>query len=1138
MYGNSTKMKKGCCISILLMQLLLACTNKDNYELDVHIVSEESDEEEPALFSLLSPLETGVKFINQLTETADMNGFFYEYYYNGAGVSISDINNDGLQDILFISNLRKNQLYLNLGNLKFENITENSGLKQSSGYCTGVTNVDINNDGWMDYYISKSGIYDDSSKRKNELWINQGLNDQGIPTFKEDASKYDLDIDLCSTQAAFFDYDLDGDLDMFLINHYTSPFDYNLVDQLIKRKGILTGDRLYQNQNGKFRDVTQKAGITNTSRLSYGLGISIGDLNNDRWPDVYVSNDYEGKDFLYLNNGDGTFRDVANEATNHVSYASMGTDIADINNDGWMDFMSLDMMAPDNYTMKTSMSAMDTKKFADVVDKGLHYQYMYNALQINNGVPAQGGVPIFSDIAQLAGVASTDWSWGPLFFDMNNNGYKDIFISNGIIRDFRNIDFVIKQRTRKDKVKSEDREAFINSVLNEMPPRKKLNYFFKNNGDLSFENKSNQWVLDIPSSSNGAAYGDLDNDGDLDLVVNNANDASLIYKNQATELGLGNFLKINLEGSSDNINGIGARVTVKAGKDIQVQEHYLTRGFQSSIGTGLHFGLGEIEKIEMVMITWPDGRQQQLDNVLTNQTLTLKYAHANGNVANIETGGNPLFSSIDNNEIGIDWKHQENKFDDFKRESLLPHKMSQFGPAMAIGDFNGDQLEDVFLGGAKNQEAILFKQNSDGSFEPSRQDVFENQKEYEDVDALFLDADGDGDLDLYVVSGGNEMGINSPQYQDRLYENNHGVFVHYPEALPMFTISASCVRSIDYDADGDLDLIVGGRQFPGKYPTPVDSYLLRNDSQNGKIKYTDVTNDIIPDLNKIGMVTDALTIDLNKDGKQDLVLVGEWMQVRLFFNSNTGFKEMTKAAGLENATGWWNTVKAADFDGDGDLDLIAGNLGLNYKYKASVEKPFEIYGSDFDLSGTFDIVLGYYEGESLYPLRGRSCSSSQIPFIEKKFATYDAFGKASLEEVYGKDKLRASINYSVQTFATTYFENQGDGTFLSRPLANLAQTTSVNDIAIDDFDNDGNMDLILVGNLYGSEVETPRNDAGVGLFMRGDGKGNFTAMPMHKSGLLVRGEARSIKKLKTADDKSIIIVAMNNGKPKLVRTIK
>ena len=888
---------------------------------------------------------------------------------------------------------------------------------------------------------------------------------------------------------------------------------------------------MYRNQNGKYVDVTQQAGITNINRLSYALGLSVGDLNNDGWPDIYVANDYEGKDYMYLNNRNGTFTDVANQVTGHTSFYSMGTDIGDINNDGFLDFISLDMMATDNYTMKTSMSAMDTEKFSDVVEKGLHHQYMYNALQINNGVLKGENLPIFSDIAQLAGMAQTDWSWGPLILDMDNDGYNDVFISNGIKKDFRNNDFMIRQRTRADKVPLDKRETFIMGVLDEMPARKKRNFFFKNNGDLSFDDKSEKWLIDVPSSSNGAVYADLDNDGDLDLVVNNSDDVSLVYENHTMDLGLGNYLKIDLIGPKKNTNAIGSRVALYAGGKLQIKESHFTRGFQSAIGNILHFGLGKNTNIDSLLIFWPDGKRQKLNNVKINQELTLNYDDAgkHGTAWKRDGYAQALFEGISGNDIGINWEHKENSFNDFGRESLLPHKMSQFGPALAVGDVNGDGLGDFYVGGAQNQASALFVQQPTGGFQSVQTEVFKAHSLYEDVAAHFFDADGDGDLDLYVASGGNEHPEGSELYRDRFFENQNGVFRYRKNALPHLVTSSSCILPFDYDEDGDLDLFIGGRQIPGRYPSPASSYLLRNDGHRGNIEFTDVTNVTFPQLNNMGMVTDVLAMDFDGNGQKDMVVTGEWMPVRLFLKTGNSFVEVTEDYGLKDTNGWWNTIKAADFDNDGDLDLVAGNLGLNYKYKATPDRPFEIYGNDFDDNGTFDIVLGYYEEDDLFPLRGRECSSNQMPFIKKKFPSYDAFGKASLEEVYGASKLENAIGYQARTFATTYFENHGNGTFSARPLENMAQITSVNAIQVEDFDKDGNLDMVLLGNLYGAEVETPRNDAGVGLLMKGDGNGNFTAVPMHRSGLYIPGEIKHIRSIQVSDQR-MLLFARNNDK--------
>lgn len=1120
--------------------LLLSCTDRKPVPPTENI----NDKRDNNLFEILSPTESGIHFRNVLKEGPTMNGLVYEYFYNGAGVAVGDFNGDDLDDIYFISNLGSNRLYLNQGSLKFSDVTETARTQGTYGFPTGVTTVDINADGKLDIYICKSGKFNDPDKRRNELYVNQGNNPQGVPIFKEMAGDYNLDLPHFSTQAAFFDYDRDGDLDMFLLNHGLKNYPDKAIGAYKGKKSNFRGERLFKNQNGKFIDVTEETGIIN-NMLGFGLGLAVGDINNDGWPDIAVGHDYSGKDHIYINQQNGTFKEVVEQVTGHISNFSMGNDIADYNNDGLLDLITLDMMSEKNYDIKTSMSGMNPDRFYRHVDIGLHYQYMYNTLQLNNGVDPARNLPLFSDVAQLAGISSTDWSWGPLFLDMDNDGLKDLFVGNGIKRDFRNNDFVIyrqkKQYEAEEAIKQGkkiDEQAFVLDLLSKMPSRKKPNYFYANNGDLTFTNQSEVWADAVETSSNGAAYADLDNDGDLEIIVNNSDDVSMIYKNNTIELGLGNYLRIDFSGPEKNIFGIGARVKIRYGDIQQMQEHYLTRGFQSSVGTGLHFGLGKINKVDTVIVTWPDGKQQQLTNIAANQTITLSYDKAAIVNPEKKKERKPLFATITATETGVDWRHEENFFNDFERESLLPHKMSAFGPALATGDFDGDGLEDLFLGGAKNQKPVLFKQKANSSFEVVVQEGFADSKKYEDVDAMFFDADTDGDLDLYLVSGGNEEIHGSHHYQDRVYENINGKFVYDPDFLPSFKVSGSCVRAFDFDDDGDLDLFVGGRQYPGRYPTPVSSYLLRNDSEKDKIRFTDITAQAFPQLHEIGMVTDAICVDLNQDNKQDLVLVGEWMQPRIFYNTDGTFREMTMEAGFENASGWWNVITAADFDSDGDLDLVAGNLGLNYKYKASYEKPFKVYATDFDQTGTFDIVLGYYEGSDLYPLRGRQCSSAQMPFIKKKFPTYDAFAKATLKDVYGEDQLGNAIQYSAHTFATTYFENQGNGSFQPHILPNLAQVSSVNDIVVEDFDQDGNLDIVLAGNLYGAEVETPRNDAGIGLFLQGDGHGNFHPKPMYETGLQIEGEVRHMAKLELADKRTLVIIAVNNRKPIFVHPVK
>jgi enediyne biosynthesis protein E4 len=1108
----------------LLLLLVLSCkhvTDSDN--------SSDSKNSKNKLFDILMPDKTGINFENKLTESLTMNGLYYEYYYNGAGLSVADFNNDGLQDVFFISNLYPNRLYLNKGNFKFKDISKESGIADHKGFPTGVTTVDINCDGWMDIYICNAGKYTDPELKKNKLWVNLGLNKEGIPTFREESSEYNLDITLCSTQAAFFDYDHDGDLDMFLINHHPDVYAFENIGKLMHTESNITGDRLYQNQNGKFTDVSKIAGIVNNS-ISYGLGLGISDLNNDGWPDIFVSNDYSAKDMLYLNDKDGTFTECSDESLYHLSYSSMGNDLADFNNDGWADIVTLEMMAEDNYTIKTSKGMLNMDHYQELVDLGLHHQYNYNTLQLNNGIFAEDQIPVFSDIAQLAGVSNTDWSWAPLLFDMDNDGLKDLFIANGIKRDFINQDYLsyvgkrMKQITEIGKI---DKKEFITSVLNQMPKRKKNDYFYRNNGDLTFEKKNGEWIDDILTCSNGAAYADFDNDGDMDIIVNNSCGPSFIYRNNASERGLGNYLQIKLIGPKLNPLGIGTKIIVRQTSQTQMQEQYLTRGFQSSVSPVLHFGLASDKIVPEIEVIWPDGKEQVVSSITANQTIGLSYNDVKGS-HNFSYTKPSLFTDV-TKSMKLNHKHQENEFNDYIRESLLPHKMSDLGPGMAVGDVNNDGLEDFYIGGAKDYPGKLYFQTNNG-FKSSGNEPWSEDLSCEDVKAAFLDADNDGDPDLYVVSGGNEYEEGYSYLQDRLYLNDgSGNFRKNNTALPEMRESGSCVVAGDYDGDGDLDLFVGGRQRPGKYPLPASSHILRNDSKRGRVSFTDVTSTLAQQLNKIGMVTDAVFTDIDGDGKLDLVIVGEWMSIRILKNNGSTFEDITDKTGLSKETGWWNCIVASDFDHDGDMDLVAGNFGLNSKYKASKKAPFEVFAKDFDNNGLLDIILGYYNNDTLYPLRSLESSYNQVPYIREKFPTYHSFGKATLADVYGQDNLKSALNYKVNNFATCYFENNGDGTFNIHQLGNLAQISSVNSILAEDIDEDGNLDLILAGNQYGLESETPRNDASIGLFLKGDGKGNFEPVPQKESGLFIGGDVRELSLIHLGKNRKRGIIAAKNN---------
>ncbi len=1092
--------------------------------------------EQENIFSKLSEEQTGINFSNGLPEDMRYNGLQYEYYYNGSGLAVSDFNNDGLKDLFFISALEQHTLYLNEGGLTFKDVSHGTDIKDEKHFSTGVTIVDLDNDGWMDIYISNSGKFTNPESRRNKLYINTGLTPDGIPKFTEEAAAYGLDFADCSSQAVFFDYDKDGDLDMYLLNHYPSsyPADKSLA-QLLEIDGGVANDRLLRNDNGIFKDISKEAGIIQ-NRLEYGLGVAVGDVNNDEWPDLYISNDYTGKDHLYMNNGNGSFTDRILEATDHISFFSMGNDMADINNDGWLDIMTVDMMGESSYDVKTSMSGMNPAAFQEAVDLGLHHQYMYNTLQLNSGFLDENKVPQFSEIAQLAGVATTDWSWAPLFFDMDNDGLKDLFVSNGIKRDFRNNDFVNYVNKKQDSIKQNeqfDPKVYIVDVLDKMPIRKRENYFFKNKGDLTFEKMNNTWGTGDMNSSNGAVYADLDNDGDLDIVLNNTDDPASILKNNSIEMGLGHQITFKLEGPKKNRNGIGTRVIVKKDSSLQMQEVYTSRGFLSAVDPELHFGLGAAMTFDVEVI-WPDQKREYLKNLKVDGTITLSHTNAK----NLENSPpEPVKATIflENNLKGLAYSHKENEFNDYERESLLPHKMSQEGPAVAIGDVNGDGLDDMYLGGALGQKGVMLLQQNDGSFLETNQKLMEKESKYEDIAAIFVDVDQDNDLDLYVVSGGNENLEGSPLLKDRLYENDGSGNLEYNRnALPNLAISGSCVKPADYDNDGDIDLFIGGRQVPGKYPAPAKSYLLENKSVKGKISFTEAQEPLQDKLSKLGMVTDAVWIDLNSDGFLDLIATGEWMPISVFENQmGKELEEKTSEYGFDNSNGWWFSLTAGDLDNDGDLDLVAGNLGLNYKYHASLEAPFEVYAADFDNSGTNDIVLGYYDNDELVPLRGRQCSSAQMPFIKDKFPSYDAFGKATVKDIFNKEQLQESTHLKAYNFASMWFENKG-GSFEAHQLTNEAQVSSINATLIEDFDKDGNPDLLLAGNLYEAEVETPRADASYGILLKGDGKGSFSAVSPSESGIMVKGVTKALRKLLTASTENILFIK-NNDAPQIFR---
>jgi len=1090
-------------------------------------------EPDPTLFALLPAEHTHIHFSNLLPEINEINILKYQYFYNGGGVAIGDINNDGLADIYFTGNLVANRLYLNRGNLQFEDITEKAGVAGGLGWTTGTTMADVNGDGFLDIYVCRSGNVPEK-QRTNKLYVNNG-----DLTFNEQALHFGLADPAYSTQAAFFDYDLDGDLDMFLLNHAITSYSNVDLDTLRRRFDPFAGDKLFRNDDGNFSDVSRIAGIRNNP-LGFGLGVAVGDLNNDGLSDIYVANDFLEQDYLYFNDGDGSFTEEIKTATGHTSLYSMGTDIADFNNDGRLDVVVVDMVAEDNYRQKTNMSGMNREKFHNAIEHGFHYQYMINTLQLNNG---QGH---FSEIAHLAGIPNTDWSWAPLFVDVDNDGRKDLFITNGYRRDATNNDYInfLRQSLRKMQLELQyggysnlpnvTAKQPLVDLVKSMPSQKIANYLYRNNGDLTFTKMTQRWGVGQPSFSNGAAFGDLDNDGDMDLVVNNIDAKAFVYRNDASHLLRHHYLDVRLSGPAHNRFGIGSRIEIKVGSDKQVVEIYPTRGYQSAGECKAHFGLGRNGQVDELVVRWPSGRSQVLRDVAADRTLYLSYENASIATVSTADAASPIFLDA-TARSKIKHLSLENTYDDFIKEPLLPHKMSNFGPGVATGDVNGDGLEDFYIGGAQGFPGKLYLQSRDATFIQSKSQPWVEDRGSEDLGCSFFDADGDEDLDLYVVSGGNEFDDNSPHLQDRLYRNDGaGLFKKTETALPEMRSSGSCVRPADYDRDGDLDLFVGGRVVPGKYPFPPRSYLLRNEGG----RFTDATPFMAAALQRVGLVTDAVWTDYNQDGLMDLIVVGEWLPVTVMKNEGSNFVPVTDEVGLGDSNGWWFSIAAADIDQDGDEDYVVGNLGLNYKYRASREEPFHCYAADFDRNGTLDIMLGKYDHGQVYPLRGRECSSEQMPFIKEKYPTYRQFARATIEDVVGQGQLDQAMHLEAKTFATVLLENQV-GSFQMRPLPIRAQLSSVNAILIDDFNADKYPDVVLAGNLYASEVETPRNDAGMGLFLVGNGKGDLIAIDGNTSGLFLPGDVKDLAFIKLGiKQRTGFVTSKNNDSIQLIEVDK
>jgi len=1070
------------------------------------------------LFTRLSEGRTGINFRNLLEESKELNVMEYAYFYNGGGVAVGDVNNDGLTDILFTGNMVKNRLYINKGDFKFEDVTEKTGIAAFQGWCTGATMVDINGDGNLDIYICRSADAD-PAKRKNLLFINHG----GLH-FTEEAEKYGLADEGYSTQAAFFDFDKDGDLDVFLINHSLQQYLSGLEQhpEIRKQKNADFSCKLYRNDAGHFTNISDQAGIS-SNVLTFALGVAVSDVNKDGWPDIYVSNDFNEPDYLFINNKNGTFTNKLSDCIDHVSLYSMGSDIADYNNDGLPDIVTLDMLPESNELQKMHSGAENFNKMQYFFNNGFYYQFSRNMLQKNNGDGT------FSEIGQIAGISNTDWSWASLFSDFDNDGNKDLFITNGYVKDYTNMDFLKYTADEAIKTRQQGKGSVVPDYINEMPSIVIPNYIFKNQGNGTFIKKTVDWGLDQKGVSSGAAYADLDNDGDMDLVVNNINEFAGIYKNNSEQLVKNNYLKIKLQGTSKNPSGIGAKVTLFCNGQQYFQEQSPVRGFQSSVDPILNFGIGKNLSVDSVLVTWPNDVIQKIKKIKANQTLVIKIADTQpGVIENVPAAENKYFALTPS----LNFIHRENTYNDFDRQSLLPGYLSRQGPCMATADVDHDGKTDIFIGGAKGQPGELFIQDANGNFVKKQNASIAADSLSEDVAAEFFDADGDGDADLYVAGGGYEFEENDPLLQGRLYFNDgKGNFLKRANALPQLLNSAGCVKAADIDGDGDMDLFIGGRLVPGKYPTIPDSKILLND---GKGNFTDATARIAPALQKVGMVTDAVWIDLNRDNLPELVIVGEWMPIKVFANTKGILSDASAEYIHFPSGGWWNRLLAEDFDGDGDKDLVIGNLGWNAPFHASVKEPISLFAKDFDGNGSIDPIFCYYiEGVS-YPAPSMDDLLDQLPFLKKKFLKYHTYSNATISDLFTADQLKGADSMKAEILSTVYLENKGPAGFVLHTLPVEAQYAPVYAMSAIDADKDGKKDLIIAGNNTWSRIKFGHMDANHGMLLLGDGKGNFDYVPQWKSGLNIRENVRSITAVTTGNDTKLVF-GINNSAVKTAR---
>ncbi len=1101
------------CLGLILV--LFAC-QKDKKPQEIN-TNTKASKSEVKLFEKIPSSTSGITFANTLKEDVSTleNLFDFDYFYNGAGLGIADINNDGLQDIFFAGNQVPNKLYLNKGDLIFEDISETAGINEGKQWANGVTFVDINSDGLLDIYISQGGPRQ-SPDRKNLLYVNLGNN-----RFRESAAQYNLADTGISTQSIFFDYDNDGDLDCVVSNEnefYGLDPQRFFASMKIQKNLEKSSVEFYENNQGKYKKVTQKAGLLNPA---FGLGITVSDINNDGLLDIYVANDYYIPDALYINNGNKTFTDRIKEYTKQVSFFGMGVDIADINNDRLQDIFVLDMAASDHVRSKTLMASMNESRFDMLTkDLGFQHQYMFNSLQLNVGNNS------FTNVVQQSKMAKTDWSWAGLLADLDNDGNRDVYVTNGYRKYALDNDLQNQVRDTQKAFNGNVPAEVKQKLYDAMPTEKLSNVVFKNQGDLSFKQVGYQWGLSVPSYSNGGAYADLDNDGDLELVVSNIDDEALVFKNLSIEKEVGNYLRVQLKGRTSEPF---AKITINYGDNTQVYESKRAKGYLSATENLAHFGLGAVQKIDEVIVTWLSGKEMVYRDVSVNTTIVSAEIEA-------KEQAKPTFQdyfsssqfafSKSKSSLGIDFSHKENNFNDFEKEVLLPYKQSTLGPFMSKGDVNGDGLEDIYVGGASGQEGILYVQNATG-FKGTRLSKLINAQE--DMESLFVDVDGDGDQDLVVLSGGTEFIEGGKQYQNRLYRND-GKANFTLEVLDEGFYNSKSITAIDFDQDGDQDLVIGNRIQPQHYPEFQSSQLLEN--SNGSFK--DVTAQKAGGLLSFGMINKVISTDFNNDGWEDIIAVGEWTGIGFFKNENGQFKDVSAEKGMDKEKGWWFSVAETDINKDGLPDYVVGNIGDNVKYKASEKSPFKVFATDFDDNGTFDLVLSNSYNGTYVPARGKECSTQQMPFISEKFETYEAFANASLDDIYGED-LKDAYSAEVTTFSSKVLINDGQGGFTVSLLPAYAQTAPILSIVCEDVNKDGYEDLIVLGNIFETEVETPRYDGGNGTVLMSNTRDGYSAQAPMQSGLFIEGNAKSLLQLEHQGvAKQLLLGGVNNAQIQLV----